>query len=286
MADENRLSEIAVVYGGMEKGGLYAVTAAANAVAAKCGKLLAVQVRIEYPIKMEKARIYGMLKPIRAFCRERGIELAEEGISPSPVVSRVMTVAVVNGEKSGKTGSESKSVRPGQEILVTKWIGLGGTARLLWECGERLKNHFPLRFLKQTEEMESLIFAGEDAMIANQAGAELMIPVAEGGILAALWQLAKTAGRGFSVDMKALPIRQETVEICEYLELNPYQLTGAGSLLIVAKEGQNMAEYLRKRGIPAVCAGCLTEGQGKILHNGEEIRYLDRPAPDEILKIF
>ena len=39
MADENRLSEIAVVYGGMEKSGLYAVTAAAkNRVSDQDGK--------------------------------------------------------------------------------------------------------------------------------------------------------------------------------------------------------------------------------------------------------
>ena len=40
-----------------------------------------------------------------------------------------------------------------------------------------------------------------------------MRQVGEGGIFAALYRLAKEADTGLVVDLKAMPVRQETIEI-------------------------------------------------------------------------
>ena len=32
--------------------------------------------------------------------------------------------------------------------------------------------------------------------------------------------------------------------------------------------------------------GSLTDNNDKVIHNGEDVRYIDRPAPDEMLKLF
>ena len=41
---------------------------------------------------------------------------------------------------------------------------------------------------------------------------------------------------GFEIAMGSISLKQETVEICEYYRLNPYQLTSAGSYLILTDE--------------------------------------------------
>lgn len=48
--------------------------------------------------------------------------------------------------------------------------------------------------------------------------------VREGGIFAALWEMAAAKNVGLSVDLKNIPIRQHTIEVCEYFNLNPYML--------------------------------------------------------------
>ena len=40
------------------------------------------------------------------------------------------------------------------------------------------------------------------------------------------------------------------------------------------------------RSIPAAVIGELTNNNDKIIQNGEDIRYIDRPAPDELEKIL
>ena len=95
----------------------------------------------------------------------------------------------------------------------------------------------------------------------------------------------EAGGCGLQVDVKAIPIRQETVEICEFFDVNPYQIMSSGSMLIAAKDGLKVMRALQDAGIPAALIGSMTEGNDRILRNGEEIRYLDRPKPDELYRV-
>lgn len=103
----------------------------------------------------------------------------------------------------------------------------------------------------------------------------------DGGILAALWDMAAAGPVGLAADLRKIPLRQETVEICEMLDLNPYRLDAAGSVLMSAFGGQTLLQALAAMGIPAVVIGCTTGNKAKILHSGETTSYLDWPAEDE-----
>ena len=57
-------------------------------------------------------------------------------------------------------------------------------------------------------------------------------------------------------------------------------------MLILTNDGEGMAEALGEAGVQATVIGRLTDNNDKIIRNGEEVRYIDRPAPDEIMKIY
>ena len=59
-----------------------------------------------------------------------------------------------------------------------------------------------------------------------------------------------------------------------------------GSLLAVTDDADGLIGKLEGSGIPAARIGALTDDRDKILINGGEIRYLDLPQPDELLKIM
>ena len=103
-----------------------------------------------------------------------------------------------------------------------------------------------------------------------------------GGILAALWEMAETLHTGFETDMSSISIRQETVEICEFYRLNPYQMASSGSFLIVTEDAGRVIEILEKAGARAVRLGVIKAQNARVITSGEEVRYLDRPAPDEL----
>ena len=97
-----------------------------------------------------------------------------------------------------------------------------------------------------------------------------------------MWELSDTAGIGFEIDMPQIALKQETVEICEFYRLNPYLMTSAGSYLILTDEAEEVIRVLEEAGAWPVRLGMAADQNARVIRNGEEIRYLDRPAPDEL----
>ena len=78
-----------------------------------------------------------------------------------------------------------------------------------------------------------------------------MQDLSEGGIFGALWEMADGAGIGLDVALKRIPIQQETVEICEFFGVNPYQMLSTGALLIAAADGEGLVQKMALEGIPS-----------------------------------
>ena len=274
----------AVAYGQSKEVGIYALASVVNALAAEGITDPVVQTRIMIPAYAYKSRIHTMEKIMKKTCEGRGIELQDITSERSNIITHSMVVVTGCGTESAAEAAGSNQA--GQDIVLTKWIGMEGMLRILDEKEAELKTRFSTGFLKQMSSYKSQVFAQKEIAIACQQGVRKICQIGEGGVFAGLWNLAKELEAGLDVDLKKIPVLQETVEVCEFFRLNPYQLTSAGAILMVAEDGEKLLEALQEQGVPAVIIGKLTDNNDKILRNGEEVRYIDRPAPDEMMKIF
>ena len=93
-------------------------------------------------------------------------------------------------------------------------------------------------------------------------------------------------GTGLEIDLKSIPVRQETIEYTDCFQINPYQMESGGALLIVTDRPEDVLREMAADGIPAARIGRLTAGNDKIIRNREEIRYLDLPQPDSLLQVL
>ena len=76
------------------------------------------------------------------------------------------------------------------------------------------------------------------------------------------------------------------MEICEFFEINPYQLLSGGALIYVCEDGDRLVAEFEKAGIPAKVVGYLKSGNDKIVTNADESRFLEMPGCDQIHKIL
>ena len=111
------------------------------------------------------------------------------------------------------------------------------------------------------------------------------VPAGEGGILAALYRAAKDRKCGLRIALRMIPVRQDTIELCELYGLNPYRLFSRCAVYFCGN-GERLAEQLREKGIPAARIGRLTRGLDKVITDKTETEYLNRPEPDELLKVL
>lgn len=283
--------------------GTYALAAAVNALAADGMGCDAVEARILFPAHADNLKAYAMEKFLRKACLERGIEQVAAQIQSSPLAALpVVTVLAggtapdggrqhscmegARGKMVCKESAELQNVHAGDAVVLVKWIGIEGMLRIADEKGDELRQRFAPVFIRQIQSWRRELFAGKELEIARRVGVSCVRQITEGGILAALWNLAKDTGCGLDLDMKRISVLQETIEVCEQYRLNPYQLTSAGSFLMVTADVKALTDALYENQIHASLIGRLTAGNDKIIHNGEDVRYLDRPAPDEIYKIL
>lgn len=283
---ENLLSETAVVCGQSKGIGIHGIASVVNSLEASGGKCLGVEVQIAIPEYAYKSRIRTMEKIMRDACKKQGIELTGVQGGQSPVVS-IPVVTVTGIARAPKDEPWClETGRAGQDVVLTGWAGMDGMVRIADEREQELRKRFAPAFMKQILSYREKIFALKEIDVAKAMGVSAVRQITEGGILAALWNLAKEADTGLELDMRKLSVLQETIEVCEHYRLNPYQLTSVGSLLMVTDDGEALADALRKEQVEASIIGRMTDNNDKVLHNGEEVRYIDRPAPDEIMKIY
>lgn len=179
-----------------------------------------------------------------------------------------------------KMPGSRRLLRPGDELVMTKWIALGGTAALALNYEEKLKSRYPYTLIDRAKEFEKLMSVVKDARAVNHFGQAAVHDLSQGGIFGALREMAERAGVGLEVDLRKIPVKQETIEICEYFDINPYELYSAGALLVGTEHGETLVRHLAQYFVPAAVIGRVTDGNDRLILNGEDRRYLDRAPQD------
>ncbi|MBO7631769.1 MAG: hydrogenase maturation factor, partial [Lachnospiraceae bacterium] len=72
-----------------------------------------------------------------------------------------------------------------------------------------------------------------------------------------------------------IPISQKTIEVCEELDIDPYQIGAGGCILMITRDAEKLLSALYAEGAEAADIGCLQNGFAKELHNGDEVRCLE-----------
>lgn len=126
----------------------------------------------------------------------------------------------------------------------------------------------------------------KSAGIALEAGAEYLHAAGDGGIFAALWRMSEEIHAGIEVDFRKIPVRQEIIEICEIFNINVYELSSLGCLLMTLHRGYDIVNLFKSKGINARIIGHTTNSNAKILRTEDEVRYLEVPRTEESERII
>ncbi len=260
----------------------YAIHMALNNIAAAGAEPVGVMLSAALPEHTEESELQVAMAQAEDVCQVCKVEIIGGHTEVLPgVLEPIMTVTGV-GKRHVGTASFLRGVKAGQDIVVSKWIGLEGTIRLARERREELCTRYPVRMVEAAAAYDKYLSVIPEAATAMKSGVCGMHDVSRGGIYGALWELAQKAGVGLEIDLKKIPVKQETIEGCEFFEINPYELLSGGCLIMAADDGERLVSALKRENIPAVIVGRTTDGNDRVIYNEDEKRYLDRPKTDQI----
>ena len=254
----------------------------ANDIASSGAELIGILLTIIFPPENSEEELKQIMKDVSELAGRYHVEILGGHTEVSAAVNQTLvSVTGVGQIDRGKVVSTG-GLKPGQDVVVTKWIGLEGTSIIALEKEAQCREKLPGDLVDTAKSFQDLLSVVEDGKIAMQVGVSAMHDVTEGGIFGALWEMAAASGTGLEIDLKKIPIRQETIEVCELFDVNPYYLISSGSMLIGTDHGSQLVDELAKAGIHAAVVGRATEGNDRVIVNGEERRFLEPPKPDQL----
>jgi hydrogenase expression/formation protein HypE len=121
------------------------------------------------------------------------------------------------------------------------------------------------------------IAAVADAGAAFEAGdVTAMHDATEGGVAGGLAEMARGAGVRFEIESDRVPMAPGVEAVCDAVDVDPWTVSSAGTLLIAvgSGDGRAVAEAVRRRGTAAAVVGSVTDGSG-VAVDGEAIEPPD-----------
>ncbi|MHC1586511.1 MAG: AIR synthase family protein [Candidatus Hecatellaceae archaeon] len=233
---------------------------------------------------------------LREICRQAGEAASQLGVAivgghseVSPGIDHPLVVGFAAGlARAGKYVSTG-GAKPGAKIILTKSVGLEGTAILASDFKQLLAGKLGWETVERAEAFYQRISVVPEALAAFRAGGvQAMHDPTEGGLAGGLHELADASRVGFRVWEEAVTIEPETLEICKLLRVNPLALISSGALLIAAESQavEAILSKLKRKGVKAEVIGeILPEAEKRLLVDGRgRERKLLRPVQDELWK--
>lgn len=256
-----------------------AVIRACNSLFASMATPEAVTVQMVLPETMEESSLKHIMEEILGACEICDVVLSQGHTQVSSFVSEpVISVTAIGTAPAVQMLNETVY---GSDLVMTKTAGLAGSVLLAKQYRENLHERYTYSFIDKLATRDNEFFAGTECKRLKELGICHMHDVAEGGVFGAVWELAERLHAGVELDLKKIPILQETVEVSEYFDVNPYQLKGDGAVLFLTHDSDKVIKKLKEQGILATVIGKMTDSNDRVLINEEEKRFLEPNRVDE-----
>ena len=225
-----------------------------------------------------------IMRQIQSLCEKHGVKLlGGETQTSATALTHIFTVTMLGSKMEPQVYQRSI---PGEAyIVMTNTIGMAGTGIITQEHIKQLQERYTTSFLQGGIHMLEELSIQKDMQAAKKCSFLYAHDVSVGGIFPALWEVGEYLNCGMTINLEKIRLAQETIEICEYYDLNPYLLFSLGSVIFVTFDYHSLIETLQEHNIFASVIGTVNSSNDRLIINGEESRYLEPYKEDELFKV-
>ena len=239
------------------------------------------------PEEADSKLLEEIMVAMHSTAKELGVSIIGGHTEVTPGLNRPIIIGFMLGLAEQDQYVTSTQAKSENSIILTKGVGIEGTAILATELEQTLRKTLDISLLTRAQHFIHEISVVPEGLKAFSSGAvTAMHDPTEGGIANGLHELANASGLGFIVDRSKLVIREETNQICRVLDINPLNLIASGAMLIAVENSKASAviQLLKDEGITASIIGHLVKDstQRKIIDLDGSIKNLVQPTEDAI----
>lgn len=216
------------------------------------------------PAGAAAAQIQDLLDDVTAACAAANVALVGGHTEITDSVTSPVVAGTLLGTVAHDALVRTAGARPGDALLLAGEIAVEGTAILAGDHADMLRRAGVSEADIQAgaARLQSPGISVRPAADALRTAADIhaMHDPTEGGLTAALHEMAEAAEVGVIVDRDAVPVLPECRRICRALGLDPYALLASGALLasLAAAQAPAAVTALREAGLSAAVIGEVT----------------------------
>ncbi len=209
-------------------------------------------------------QVESLFADLQVACNDAGVSVIGGHTEVTSAVNRPVFVGTMLGIASAHGLIEPGRAQPGDDLLLTKWIGIEGTALLARERTAELVAAIGESTVSRAAKllrMPGISIVRDAQAVCESPGITALHDPTEGGIATAIHEIASASHCGAEILADAIPVLPETTAICTYFGLNPLGLLSSGSLLIAVSQDHRRSVELTAAGagIPITHIGRLAE---------------------------
>lgn len=276
------------ITGAVERIGWLAVNVNANDIATFGVKPAFFSSCILLPENADRQMLEIICSQMDVAAKRLGIAIIGGHCEVTPGLTHPIVVGCAFGVTARGHYVTAGGAKPGDKIILTKSAGIEGTAILATELYSLLRSKGVNENLLAAAQrfFDEISVVKEGILAFETGGVDAMHDPTEGGILGGVHEMADASNLGVKVFKEKIPLRDETVEICSFFNIDPLQLISSGVLLIAAKPGceQKIIRVLNEQKIEASVVGEFLPYPDKriiVYEDGVEER-LPRPEFDHL----
>jgi hydrogenase maturation factor len=186
------------------------------------------------PQGTEKTRFIEIMDQACQACAALGITIITGHTGTYNGISKMVATCTVYGKVPTNQLITPGGAQPEDNILLTKPIGLETLINYTFTHQDEARQLFGAGSVSRTLQQIPLQSCVEDALLLAANGVSAMHDATEGGLIAALHEMADASHLGFSVEVAKLPFTPETQQLSQYFRLSQVQklsMSSTGTLL-------------------------------------------------------
>ncbi|MBC8060368.1 MAG: AIR synthase [Clostridiaceae bacterium] len=265
--------------------GRLAVHINCNDIAASGAEPVGLLVTILAPETATLEEISEIMREIDEETKKLNVEILGGHTEVTRAVNKIVVSCTAIGKIKAMKAVTTAGAKIGDDIIVTKSLCLEGSSILANDYSQRASQVLtPEELLEAINYIDKLSVV-EEGIAAGKIGANSMHDITEGGVLGALWEMAKASNMGFLVYEEKMPISEITRRLCKHFKIDPLKFISSGSMLITAENGQEFVHLLQRCGIKSTIIGKITEGKGILVDANKVENEVCPPERDELFLI-
>lgn len=267
--------------------GSLAINISVNDVSCQCAEPVGVLMTLLIPPTASIEDLKTIVEDASRTAKELNVDIVGGHTEVTDAVNKILLSTTVLGRVKKDKRPDINSIKSGDIVAISKYIGIEGTSIIAHEKDE-LTKVLTKEELDIAKSLSKKISVLKESRLASKYSVKHMHDITEGGLLGAVWETSRAIKHGIKIYEDLIPILDVTKKITNFYEIDPRRLISSGSMLMIFEKEDflKFQKEAEEKSIKVTKIGEVNSKNNDAILSADTEIILSDPGSDELYKVL